>query len=135
MKVDRGTLESIVAHARESLPRECCGILLAQAGDSSTITLALRAENTAKDHPGQEYVLGHEAHLKAVEMESSGPVRIMGYYHSHPQGGNWPSRRDKMQAIAGLAYLIVGMGDGPVEHAAWRFEGDCFTPEPLEVSE
>ncbi len=128
-------MESIVAHARESLPRECCGILLVDAGDPSTVTSALRAENAAKDHLEQEYVLGHKAHLKAVELESSGHARIDGYYHSHPGGGTKPSDRDRKQAVCSATYLIVGVDDGAVEHAAWRFEGDSFASEPLEVRE
>ncbi len=135
MRMPRNVFESVVSHARESLPRECCGILMARVDDPSTVTMAIRAENAESDSPEQEYVLGHKAHLAAVDMESSGAVRIIGYYHSHPQGGNRPSARDKVRAIAGTTYLVLGLGCDAVEYAAWRFEGDAFAPEPLEVGE
>ncbi len=135
MKIRRRVLESLAQHARENLPNECCGILLAEEGDVSTLSLALRAENGEGACPEHRYVLGHKAHLKAVEMEASGAARIIGYYHSHPQGSTKPSHRDTGQAVADVTYLIIGVRDGVITHAAWRLEGDSFVPQPLEVAE
>lgn len=135
MKILRRALESVTAHARESLPHECCGILLAQGQDLSTVACALPAENTEREHPQQRYSLGHRAHIKAVEMEASNNVRIAGYYHSHPDGGTKPSHRDMGQAVIGATYLIISIRNGSVEQAAWRLADDHFVPEPLEVIE
>ena len=135
VKILRRVLESVVAHARESLPRECCGILLGQGKDLSTVDRVLPAENTEGEHSQQRYALGHKAHIKAVEMEASSNVRIAGYYHSHPDGGTRPSHRDTEQAIGGLTHLIIGIRNGSVEQAAWRLADDHFVPEPLEVIE
>lgn len=135
MRILRHALESVADHARQSAPCECCGILLCAGGDLSTVNCALRAENAEKEYPEQQYVLGHKVHLGAVEMEAYGDAHIAGYYHSHPGGRARPSSRDVEEAISGVAYLITGVGDGWIEHAAWRLEGDDLIPETLEVSE
>ena len=135
MKILRHVLESVAGHARQSVPHECCGILLAEEGDVSTLSLALQAENGEGASPEHRYVLGHKAHLKAVEMEASAAARIIGYYHSHPQGSTKPSHRDTEQAVPDVTYLIIGVRDGVITHAAWRLEGDGFVPQPLEVAE
>ena len=134
MKIPRCLLESVAAQARESLPRETCGILLAHARDLSTVGCVLPAENIeAQSH--QRYALGHKAHIKAVELEASSDLRIVGYYHSHPDGGARPSAQDTKQAVASVTYLITGIRNGSSEHAAWRLADDHFIREPLEVIE
>jgi proteasome lid subunit RPN8/RPN11 len=133
MKILSDVLASIQSHARESCPRECCGILLAERRDARTITDALRAENAERSNPGGRYVLGHRAHIKAVAVECAGRLCIVGYYHSHPHGTAVPSLRDASEMIDGAYYLIMGLRGGTIETALYRPEGSGLTPEPLEV--
>ena len=133
MKILRNVFESIVGHSRESEPSECCGILLSQHNDPDVVDDILRAENAEKFRPREVYVLGHKAHMKAVELEISEGSRIAGYYHSHPHGGTKPSARDTMQAAEGVTYLIIGGDAEETECAAWRLEGKRFSEEPVEV--
>ena len=135
VKVLRRVLESVAVHAEESLPCECCGILLAQGKDLSAVSCALTAKNTDREWPQQRYSLGHQAHLRAVEREASSDNRIVGYYHSHPDGGTQPSRCDTTQAVVGVIYLIMGSGGRSIEWAAWRLVGNHFVRESLEVIE
>ncbi len=136
MRILCQVLESIAAHARQTQPLECCGILMARGGAGlSTVNCVLRAENAETDDLKQGYVLGHRAHIRAVEMESAGGVRIAGYYHSHPCGGIKPSRRDAELAVGGVSYLIVEVNGSSVMYGSWRLEGHDLVPEPVEVIE
>jgi proteasome lid subunit RPN8/RPN11 len=141
VKILRQVLESVAAHARDSVPHECCGILLADATDPSTISRAVRATNAEKASPVHRYVLGHKAHLRAIGMEVSGKSRIVGYYHSHPcstepiQRQVKPSHRDTELAAPEVTYLIVAPHGATIHRAAWRLEGDDLVPQPLEVTE
>ena len=135
MKISRRVLEQVADHARQSAPQECCGILLCADDTLSTVNCVIPAENAEKEDPEKGYVLDHKAHLKAVEMEADGHAYIAGYYHSHPVGRARPSRRDVEQAIDGVTYLITGMADGQLEHAAWRLEDGDLIPESLEIGE
>ena len=133
MKVGRDTLDGLEAHARGAHPEECCGVLLARRDAPSTVSLAIRAKNAEAGNRERGYVLGHEAHLEAARRESTGAWTIAGYYHSHPDGGTRPSSQDGSEAADGAVYLIVGVQGEGTGHAAWRYEGDRFVPEPVEV--
>lgn len=98
------------------------------------VTCVLHAKNTAKN-PEERYALGAKAHIRAVKMECEGTARIVGYYHSHPNGGCKPTQRDTDQAVPGTSYLIVGVNNGSPEFAAWRLERDHPTAEVLKVSQ
>ena len=152
MRFHQRALEALLAHARDSYPYECCGVLLARPGgqaepnSNSPVDRLIPAENEAADDLERRYVLGHEAHIRAIALEASGAARIAGYYHSHPHGLAQPSVRDISRAndgppelAAGIAYVIVGLAGGPPGRAgsaratAWRCSGDRMTQEPLEV--
>lgn len=135
MRISRQLLETITKHAQQSQPHECCGILMSTSGNGSVVDHVIPAENVEKDDPERRYVLDHKAHLKAVDMEALGEAYIVGYYHSHPDGKPRPSNHDVEQAVSEVIYLITGLGNGKIEHAAWRFEKNNPIPEPLEVSE
>ena len=108
MRISRQALEAIAGHAQRSRPYECCGVLMSTSDDCSMVDHVIPAENTEKENPERQYVLGHKAHLKAVEMEAFGEACIAGYYHSHPDGKARPSGRDIEQAISDVIYLITG---------------------------
>ncbi|KKM77981.1 hypothetical protein LCGC14_1364540 [marine sediment metagenome] len=134
MKVRPGALDSILDHARRSLPRECCGVLLSAGDESRVVREAIPALNVSEE-PTRRYALGPRAHLRAVEMELRGDARIAGYYHSHPDGGCRPSQWDIDQAVPGVRYLIVGLAGGTAECGAWRMEAGRVVSEPVEASE
>lgn len=135
MKIQRNVLDCIDKHARESFPHECCGILLATGRGADVATTALQAENAESTYPRQRYTLDHRAHCRAIEMEARGRGRIVGYYHSHPDGATRPSHRDTMMAAPGVTYLILGMNEKSSEVAAWFWNGNQFIPELVEVLE
>jgi len=135
VKIQRDVLDAIAAHARDNAPHEACGILLADPTDPRIVSAVLPAENVETTAPRHRYLLGHREHLRAVEMEAAGEAAIVGYYHSHPAGDAQPSPRDAEQAVPDVTYLIVGLRNGWIHHAVWRFAGDSFVQEPLEVGE
>lgn len=135
MRIQRKVLDQIAGHALESLPGECCGILLSREIDCGAVSIALRAENSEEARPEKRYSLGHKAHIEAVKMEASGTARIEGYYHSHPGGGLRFSSTDVEQSVRGLTYLVAAVDKENAEFAAWRMDEKFSVPEPLEIIE
>ncbi len=133
MKILRPALDEAVAHAKESHPDECCGLLMADGEDASTVNMALRGENTEKGRPGDRYTLDHKTYLHAVDMEADGRAAIAGCYHSHPDGKPEPSRHDLERAAGGLIYLIVAVNGQNAEYAAWRLNEGRFERVTLEI--
>ncbi len=132
MKVLRPVLERIARHARRSSPAECCGILLSRPDEPAIVTEAIEAQNAETQRPHDRYVLGHRAHIRAVAREAGGEARIVGYYHSHPVGDAVPSPWDVGQAVEGAVYLITALGDGRIQHAAWRLQDGQMVRQSME---
>ena len=135
MRIRRSALEELTRHARESQPRECCGILMSRREDPATVSFSLRGTNTETEFPEQRYALDRVAHLKALDLEYDEGATIIGYYHSHPESSATPSQVDREQAVPGVTYVIIGLEGDTVSHTVWRLDGDEVVCEPLEVSD
>lgn len=107
MLINRSVLDDIVAHARESRPRECCGLL---TGKDDQIVGTVRARNVA-DLPTRFLIDPHD-HLAALRSARSTGLDVVGFYHSHPHSGAYPSPTDLAEATYPEAvHLIVGLKD------------------------
>ena len=94
---------AIVAHARDELPNECCGLLLARDG---VIVEAVRARNTLASPSA--YLLHPEDHFAAIRRARREGLAVAGAYHSHPRSPAVPSPRDIAEAHdPDLLYVIV----------------------------
>lgn len=96
--------------------------------------LVVPAANIAR-MPDRRYQLDWGT-LAAGLTGHNGP-RVVGFYHSHPDGSVAPSPLDAESAWPGYVYLIVGVTDsGPAGLAAWR-KPDTATAtkfEPLHIA-
>jgi proteasome lid subunit RPN8/RPN11 len=107
---------AIIAHARDGLPNECCGLLLARDG---VIVEAVRARN-ALDSP-TAYVLDPEDHFAAIRRGRREGLSVVGAYHSHPRSPAVPSPRDVAEAHdPDLLYVIVSLEGPEPAVRAWR---------------
>ena len=98
---------SIVQHARQATPRECCGFLI---GTSAGIQFAMPMANAERS--AVKYRIDERAHidLRRALRAFVPRLEIRGVYHSHPVGAAAPSPTD----IAGAHYpewvhVIVGL--------------------------
>ena len=113
LQLRREHLNVIVAHARDTAPAECCG-LIGGVDDKATTVYQLR--NVTPD-PHVAYEAAPEELFKAQrQMRDCGEV-LLAIYHSHPRAVDpSPSETDIRLAYYPLAtYLIVGLaGEQPV---------------------
>ena len=123
---------AIVAHARESAPREVCGVLGGEHGaDESRADTVRRVENVA-DTPRTRYELDPGAHLAAMEELEAADRAVVGFYHSHPSGPAGPSETDAARATwPGYSYLIVDLGGASPSVESWRWTGEEFDSEAV----
>ena len=130
--------DRLVAHARRAYPRECCGVLLGRdCGENHQVERVVPASNIAEDDQRTNYQLDWSTLFRVVRAARLGPQRILGFYHSHPDGSTRPSRRDRQAAWIDYAYLIVST-DGHTRSglSGWRMpaEGTEFHAETVEIS-
>ena len=127
MTIDKETVDAIVAHAREMLPDECCGLLI---GTASGIEQAHRARNLDPG-PGRFLIDPHD-HFAAIHAARASGREVVGVYHSHPAKSADPSPTDLAEATyAEYLYVIVGLQFEPVDLRSFRLRGGCFLEEPL----
>lgn len=118
---------AVLAHARESWPHECCGLLV---GSAMHIASAVRARNLAED-TAQRFVIDPHDHFEAIRTARRRGEQVIGAYHSHPRSGASPSRTDAAGAFTDFIWVIVGLGTEPPELAAWKWTDGNFSAVPL----
>ncbi len=118
-----GALESVIGHAREAAPHECCGLLL---GSGEAITDAVRTRNIA-DAPETQFLIDPGDHIVARREARARGLEIVGFYHSHPRSPAEPSDRDRAEfSYADHLYLIVSVRTEPAEVGLFRFDAGNF---------
>lgn len=108
MRISQQLIDEMVAHAREDLPNECCGMIGGREGEASSV---IRVENSAASplryemDPQEQYNA-----LKAIEDDGG---ELLGIYHSHTKSAAYPSQTDVNQAVAWpeQIYVIVSLAD------------------------
>lgn len=130
----RTVRDDVLAHAREGHPEEVCGLLIGEHGEeTSTVTRSRRTRNVA-DVPRVTYAIDPEEQLRIMEDVERGGEEVVGFYHSHPDGPDGPSRTDAAQATwEGYTYCIVSLSDADPLVGAWRWTGEKFEEESVRV--
>jgi proteasome lid subunit RPN8/RPN11 len=90
LEVTSDLIATLIAHAAQAAPAECCGLLLGQHG---RISEARAAANLAVD-PLRQFEIDPAALFAAHRAARAGGPELMGYYHSHPVGHPRPSATD-----------------------------------------
>ncbi len=125
--ISRHILQDVLGLAAAAPDREICGLLF---GSSDRIDRAEPAANVA-DHPHDTFEIDPRALFAALRAERAGGARMIGHYHSHPNGSAEPSPRDLAAAEPGKLWLILGGGVARL----WVMENDRFRELQLVVAE
>lgn len=108
MKISQQLIDEILAHAREDLPNECCGMIGGREGEATRV---VRVENAAASPLRYEMdPQGQYDALKAIEEAGEDLVAI---YHSHTRSAAYPSQTDVNEAVMWpeQIYVIVSLED------------------------
>lgn len=132
MKIDRGMLDEIVAHALRDAPDECCGLVVGRDGTASS---ARALENLAAS-PFRFDIDGRE--LIAFAFADEGEDELIAIYHSHTRSAPYPSQTDVNFAAGwpGVEWLIVGIPkakDAEPEVRSYLIDDGTISEVQLEV--
>ena len=108
MKISRALVDEMVAHAREDLPNECCGMVAGLDGEATEV---IRVENAAASP--LRYEMDPKAQYEAWKSIEDGGKELLAIYHSHTKSAAYPSQTDVNQAVAwpDQVYVIVSLAD------------------------
>ena len=130
---DQRALHSAGAHARESFPSECCGLLVGHRG-SGVWRLAeyLPLTNSAPLDP--VFVVDPIEFARAERRARQRGLALCGFLHSHPNGAAVPSEADRHHAWPGYLQVIYPVHEGiPGTPRGWFFHGGELSPIELET--
>jgi proteasome lid subunit RPN8/RPN11 len=119
MRIARSLIDEMVAHAREDLPNECCGLVGGSDGVACTV---YRARNEFAS-PLSYRVAGEDQYrIIEKEMRERGED-LLAIYHSHTKSAAYPSQTDLNEAVSwpDQVYVIVSLADldSPGVKAYW----------------
>jgi [CysO sulfur-carrier protein]-S-L-cysteine hydrolase len=118
MRISQELIDEMVAHAREDLPNECCGLI---GGRDDEATEVIRVENAAASP--LRYEMDPKAQYDAYKAIEDGGRDLLAIYHSHTKTAAYPSQTDVNQAVAwpDQVYVIVSLEnpEAPDVKAYW----------------
>ena len=116
LNMSRSDYEKILAHCREGLPNESCGLLAGTVeGDVKTVTKVYLLTNI--DASNEHFSMDPKEQLAAVKDARAKGKKLIGNFHSHPESPSRPSEEDKRLAYdSTMEYLILSLqeADNPV---------------------
>lgn len=107
MRLPGPLAEALVAHARDDLPNECCGMI---GGRDGVATSVHRATNT--EASPFMYVMDPREQLRIMDAIDEAGEELLAVYHSHTRSAAYPSRTDvELAFFAQTLYVIVSLQD------------------------
>ena len=131
MRISQDLIDEIVAHAREDLPNECCGLIGGRDGEATSVH---RARNSAATW--LRYELHPTDQLRIMNRIEDDGEELAGIYHSHTKSAAEPSQTDinLAEGWPGVAQLICSLehDDAPVVRA-WDLDDKRVQEVELDV--
>jgi len=127
MRISQSLVDEIVAHARQDLPNECCGMVGGGGEEARTV---YRAEN-AEASPLRYSIDAKEQFRLMRAIEDAGE-ELVGIYHSHTKSAAYPSQTDvNLAGWPDAVYLIVSLAEpgAPDLKGFWIREGKIAEAE------
>ncbi len=144
-RISRAIIDAMVAHAREDLPNEACGIVHARDG---VPVEAYRVKNaTASPY---RYLMDPMQQFRLEQQRDETGETLFAIYHSHVASEARPSQTDRRQAFfppaqddhdfdrepayPGTWYILVSLAEEPPPVRAFQVRrGGEVDEEPIEI--
>ena len=113
-----------MAHARESAPRECCGLLFGDGELADRLVLGRNVHST----PETRYEIDPAQLREAIAGTDDTDRFLVGIYHSHPRTKPEPSTFDIANALwPEQVYVLTSLRFEPPEVFAYRIKDGKVT--------
>ena len=105
--ISQATFAALQAHACETYPDECCGMIIERNGREEVVRVTNMQNELHEKDPAQyprtaatAYTMGVESAAILIGAER-GELRLRAFYHSHPEHDAYFSAEDRKQAFGG----------------------------------
>lgn len=111
--------KALLRAAEAAYPEECCGALLGRvAGDERRVSELLPLDNARATQRRRRFLITPDDYRHAERKADACGLKLIGFYHSHPDHPSRPSEYDRRHALPWHSYVIVAL-DGGSAHE-WR---------------
>jgi proteasome lid subunit RPN8/RPN11 len=127
MRIARELVDEIVAHAREDVPNECCGMIGGRDGEARSVHRAANAEASPL-----RYSIDAKEQFDLMRAIEQAGEELVGIYHSHTRSEAYPSQTDvNLAGWPDAVYLIVSLqdDDAPDVRGFWIRDGQISDAE------
>ncbi|MFT4048962.1 MAG: M67 family metallopeptidase [Solirubrobacterales bacterium] len=105
MKFTQSQIDEMVAHARDDVPNECCGLVAAKDGAATTVHRAVNAAASPL-----RYEIDSADYLRIYKLIDEADEEVGAIYHSHTRSAAYPSQTDINLALwPDALYIIVSL--------------------------
>ncbi|RAU22301.1 hypothetical protein CU669_09265 [Paramagnetospirillum kuznetsovii] len=133
-------LAVIAAAAEAAFPAECCGLLVGTGKRPIRVTRLVPAPNLLRHTAPDRFELDPRIRFETERALRGTRERVVGHWHSHPDGSATPSATDLAQAWEpDMAWLIAGVAATPqgrpqtVQLLAHRLNRDTGRIRPIRL--
>ena len=108
------TFETLCLQTESTYPKECCGMLLGQQENEQRIVYRIASVKNAvvEELSAAHFLIDPLAVYRAEAAAEQYGLKIVGFYHSHPDCSAIPSEEDIQHMIAGFSYPILSLQNG-----------------------
>ena len=147
LAITQASFDALQAHARETYPEECCGMIIERGGREEVVRVTNEQNKRHAEDPVQfprtaatAYRMGDEA-APVLIGEGRGELRLRAFYHSHPDHDAYFSAEDRTQAMGGwdepnypdAAQIVVSVRERVIK-ATKAFAWDAGVRDFVEVT-
>ncbi|MCS6954392.1 MAG: M67 family metallopeptidase [Bryobacterales bacterium] len=135
IRIEKEAWETMVAHACQAYPEECCGAMLGVVdGAGKVVKLAVPLENVAAGPRRSRYELRPEDLLRADQEARRRGMGLIGIYHSHPDCDAYFSETDLKHSCPWYSFVVLSIRGGRFDHAnSWLPDVDQTHAEREEL--
>jgi proteasome lid subunit RPN8/RPN11 len=118
IRIESEPWASMVAHARQTYPNECCGAMLGSTdGEQKVVSVALPLRNAFEGAQAARYELRPEDLLAADKAAREKNMDLIGIYHSHPDCDAYFSKTDLQNSCPWYSFVVLSIQKGEFDHA------------------
>ena len=125
----------VLGLAARAYPAECCGLIEGADAPDGWRALAIHQGANLAENPARHFLIDPEVQFRLLRGLRGSDRRIVGCFHSHPDGSPSPSATDRAGAMeADFLWLIAaGSPDAGFTLRAYLFsEASGFSAIPLQ---
>lgn len=123
IKITQKYLNEIIRDAQKAAPAEICGLLI---GKKNHIQNYIQMPNISNEN--SKYIFNPDIYIKTLYDLELNKIDILGIYHSHPFGPNYPSETDlKENHMKNNFHLIISNTNGEWTVRAFLYTENNYT--------